>query len=90
VAASEIEDRVRDAVGSVRELSDDGHDTSDALRETVERVTVSAHEITIELSGQADVDEPVDPIRVPRTPPRHIRHYQLIRNDQDKAALAEA
>lgn len=89
VAASEVEDRVRDALVPLRKLDDvvdasgDDCKTSDALFDRVERLIISSHEITIELSGDDDASKP---IRVPWTPPRRTRYHGLILKDQDGAA----
>jgi site-specific DNA recombinase len=90
VAANEIENHVCDALKSIgKPISPiDGREVaekaSEALREIVDRVTVSTNEITIELSDAGD--EPADPIRILWTPPRRTRHHGLIRNGQDEAA----
>jgi len=91
VAASEIEGRVRNAfksipkTGGIVDDREESHEPSDMFRDKVERVTVSANQITIELSGQ---DEAAGPIRITWTPPRHARHRQIIRNDPGKTAEA--
>lgn len=93
VAASEVEDRVRDALVPVRKLGDavvlmdgdDGRETSDALFDRVERVIISPNEIRIELSGDDDASESIDPIRVPWAPPRRSRYHGLIPSGQDGA-----
>ena len=73
VAANEIERRVRDAL-SAGERRPANHTDSD-LRDRIDRVVLSATEVTILLASRS---EPCDPIRVAWTPPRSTRHHAVI------------
>lgn len=93
VAANEIEEHVRVAVSpltATNALGDrpDGETAPvEAIRQMVERVTISAADITIELSAASDPLRLAGPIRLPWTPPRRKRHKEVIAGDGQSSSI---
>lgn len=90
VAALEIEERVRAAVTEVPAAGNPGGKqdaeviAADTIRKIVERVTISATEITIELSQPGEASASPGPIRLPWAPPCHTRRHEVITNNADE------